>query len=149
MVTLTQRLGPLDPAESVADTLILTIEQRQRSRFRAQLTSGEEVGVILDRGGPALRAGDGLANDAGARYRVDAAAERVSTVYAGDPLLMLRVAYHLGNRHTPLEVSAEWLRYRHDHVLDDMVRGLGACPVSEMAPFQPESGAYGRGHHHE
>ncbi len=149
MHTLTQRIGALAPDQPVAGTLVLTIEQRERSRFRTELANGETIGVILERGGPALRAGDGLANDAGAVYRIEAASESVSTVRSDDPLVLLRAAYHLGNRHTPLEVADGYLRYRHDHVLDAMVRGLGAEPLHETAPFQPESGAYaGGGHHH-
>jgi len=149
METLTQRLGALAADQDVVGTLVLTIEQRERSRFRATLDNGEVIGVILERGGAALRAGDGLADDTGRIYRVEAAPEPVSTVRSDDPLMLLRAAYHLGNRHTPLEVAKGYLRYRHDHVLDEMVRGLGAEPTHETAPFQPESGAYaGGGHHH-
>ncbi len=150
MITLIRRLGPLSDDQPVDGALVLTIEQRERSRFRACLSNGEAVGVMLPRGGPVLKAGDGLADETGRVYRIEAAPEPVSTVRADNPLLLLRAAYHLGNRHTPLEVTPDWLRYRHDHVLDDMVRGLGLDPVREMAPFQPESGAYGHGsgHHH-
>jgi urease accessory protein len=148
MQTLTRRLGPLAPAQPIAGTLVLTIEQRERSRFRATLQTGETLGVILDRGGPSLRAGDGLADDSGTVYRVEAAPESVSTLRSADPLVLLRAAYHLGNRHTPLEVGAGYLRYRHDHVLDAMVQGLGVEPIHENAPFEPEPGAYGGGHSH-
>ena len=82
---------------------------------------------------------------------VIASAETVSKVTCDQPLLLLKAAYHLGNRHVPLQVTEHWLRYQHDHVLDDMVRGLGLQVSVEQAPFQPESGAYhrhGAGHSH-
>lgn len=86
---------------------------------------------------------------------VIAADETVSTVRSDDAVLLARACYHLGNRHVPLQVEAGWCRYLHDHVLDDMVRGLGLSVETETAPFQPEPGAYGgssgghtHGHHH-
>ena len=63
-----------------------------------------------------------------------------------DPKALARAAYHLGNRHVPVQVGDGWLRYLADHVLDDMLRGLGLEPKSEQAPFEPESGAYGHVH---
>ncbi|HEY3809402.1 MAG TPA: urease accessory protein UreE [Steroidobacteraceae bacterium] len=131
--------------------LVLPFELRSRSRFRAQLAGGEEVGVLLARG-QILRGGDLLLADDGRVVEVAAAPEWVSTVRASDARLLARAAYHLGNRHVALQVGEGWLRYSHDHVLDDMVRGLGAEPVAEQAPFEPEAGAYhgeGHGHTHE
>ena len=72
--------------------------------------------------------------------------EAVSTVNADDPKALARAAYHLGNRHVAVQVGDGWLRYLADHVLDDMLRGLGLEPKSERAPFEPESGAYGHAH---
>ena len=79
---------------------------------------------------------------------IEAASEDVSTVHHEDPVMLARAAYHLGNRHVPLQVGDGWLRYQHDHVLDDMVRGLGLAVKTETAPFEPEAGAYGGGHGH-
>ena len=82
---------------------------------------------------------------------VRAAQETVSTVYVTDALLLARAAYHLGNRHVLLQITADWLRYQHDHVLDDMIHQMGLDVVCEQAPFEPEAGAYssgGHGHHH-
>jgi len=71
-------------------------------------------------------------------------------VRADDPRLLARVAYHLGNRHVALQIGAGWLRYSHDHVLDELSRGLGAQLTIEQAPFEPEAGAYhdASGHSH-
>lgn len=127
--------------------LVLPYEQRCRSRFRTRLADGAEVGVLLARG-QILRGGDRLLAEDGRVVEVTAAPESVSTVRARDARLLARVAYHLGNRHVALQVGDGWLRYSHDHVLDDMVRGLGAELLAEQAPFEPEAGAYHQGHEH-
>lgn len=125
----------------------LTFAQRERSRLHVHLDSGEEAGLFLARG-TVLKEGDVLSNEAGYKVTVKAAEESVSTITAKDTHLLLRIAYHLGNRHVPLQVEPTWLRYVHDHVLDDMVRQIGGLVRSEKAPFNPETGAYGGGHHH-
>jgi len=127
--------------------LLLPFDLRSRSRFRARLVSGEEVGVQLTRG-QILRGGDRLLIEDGRVVEVRAAPESVSTVRTPDARLLARAAYHLGNRHVALQVGDGWLRYGHDHVLDDMVRGLGAEITLEQAPFEPEAGAYHGGHEH-
>ena len=130
--------------------LTLPIEQRVRSRLRARLDDGREVGLFLPRG-TLLRGGDRLGGDDGLVIEVVAAAETVSTIHCDDPTLLARAAYHLGNRHIPLQVEAGGLRYQHDHVLDDMLRQMGLELVVEQAPFEPEAGAYqqaAEGHHH-
>jgi urease accessory protein len=99
--------------------------------------------------GSVLRGGDTLALSDGRVVLVSAAPELVSTVRAESARALARVAYHLGNRHIPLEVGEGFVRYQHDHVLDGMVRELGLMVVVEDAPFEPEGGAYGRhGHSH-
>ncbi len=110
--------------------------------------------MFLERG-TILRDGDLLLADDGRVVEVEAAPESVSTVQADDPRQLARACYHLGNRHVALQIGAGWLRYQHDHVLDDMVRGLGLEVRSELAPFEPEGGAYvshaashGHGHTH-
>ncbi len=128
------------------DSLTLPFDLRQRSRARVRLDSGADA-VVLTARGTVLRDGDVLRADNGEIVVVRAADERVSTVRAAVPLGLVRAAYHLGNRHVALQVTAGWLRYRHDHVLDDMVRGLGLDVHVEDAPFEPEAGAYGGGHH--
>jgi len=128
-------------------TLTLPYELRQKSRLRANLDNGDEVGLLLPRG-TVLRGGDCLKSETGEVILVRAAEEVVSTVSEKDPTLFARACYHLGNRHVPLQIGAGWLRYLHDHVLDDMLQGLGLQVTCERAPFEPEAGAYGGGHHH-
>ena len=131
----------------VTGRLTLPYELRQKSRLRARLDDGAEIGLFLPRG-TVLRHGDCLRTDSGGLIEVCAAAECVSTVHSDTPLQLLRAAYHLGNRHVPLQIDTHSLRYRHDHVLDDMVRQLGLSVQVEQAPFEPEAGAYGGGHQH-
>lgn len=131
------------PAASKADLqLMLPWQLRNRSRLRTALATGEEVGLILERGA-VLRDGDLLLADDGRVIQVVAGPETVSTVRSADALSLLRAAWHLGNRHVALQISTGWLRYQHDHVLDEMVRGLGLEVNVEEAPFEPEAGAYG------
>jgi len=102
---------------------------------------------VLPRG-QVLRGGDLLLASDGRVIQVEAASETVSTVRSAEPGLLARAAYHLGNRHVALQIGAGWLRYGHDHVLDEMVRGLGLPVTVEQAPFEPEAGAYHGGHEH-
>ena len=74
-----------------------------------------------------------------------AAAQTLSLVRAADPVALARAAYHLGNRHVPVQVGAGWLAYEHDHVLDDMVEELGLAVETRVAPFEPEAGGYRHG----
>jgi len=124
----------------------LTLEQRLRSRLRIRLDDGREAGIMLARG-ETLKDGDLLASVDGLVVRVRAAPEAVSTATSDDALLLARICYHLGNRHVPLQIERGQLRWRHDHVLDDLVRRLGLPVAVERAPFEPEPGAYG-GHVH-
>jgi urease accessory protein len=126
--------------------LVLPFEMRNRSRFRATLEDGIEVGVILPRG-RILRGGDRLRATDGRIVEIAAAPETVTTAHARDADMLARGAYHLGNRHVAMQIGPLWLRYSHDHVLDDMVHGLGFRVVVEKSPFEPEGGAYA-GHSH-
>lgn len=130
-----------------APTLTLAYEARCKSRFAATLDSGEEVGVVLPRG-TVLRDGDMLVADDGGLVRVIAAAQSVLRVRAPDRLTLTRAAYHLGNRHTPVEVGIDELKLEADPVLEDMLKRLGAQVERATLPFQPEAGAYGGGHRH-
>ncbi|WP_045224329.1 urease accessory protein UreE [Methyloterricola oryzae] len=147
MLELTERAPEGAQANAI---LTLTFDQRQRSRLRAALDSGADAGVLLPRGS-VLRDGDLLQGEGGVVVRIKAAAEVTSVVRTEDPLLFARACYHLGNRHVPLQIGEGELRYLHDHVLDDMLRGMGLAVVRESAPFEPEPGAYASGgatHHH-
>ena len=136
------------------DSVALVYDERKRSRLKVTLASGAEAGIFLERGDH-LHDGDRLgAEDGSAVVEILAAPERLVEATADNPLLFARAAYHLGNRHVPVQIlptdAGGRLRFQIDHVLADMVGGLG-CGVAETeAPFQPESGAYGShgGHQH-
>lgn len=139
MILLTQRLGEAGP---ISATATLSLDTRIKSRVRITLDDGRDAGLMLERG-QLIRGGELLADAEGVEVvRILAAAEQVSTVRCADPLLLARAAYHLGNRHVPLQIEREFVRYQHDHVLDDMVRGFGLQVSVEQAPFEPEAGAY-------
>ena len=136
-----------DEEEKNASTLTLPFELRKKSRLKEKLDDGTEVGLILSRG-ELLRGGDYLRAENNLIIKIVAAKESVSTIRHDDHLMLMRAGYHLGNRHVPLQISKDWVRYEHDHVLDDMVKGLGLNVEVESAPFEPEAGAYGGGHKH-
>jgi len=146
MLTLTHRLSA-DPAQPVSLVLPLTAEERTRSRYRLRLEN-EEVFLHLPRG-TVLQDGDLLQDSEGnQRVRVIARPEPVLTVTAATPLELLRAAYHLGNRHVTLEINAAYLRLAPDPVLKTMLEQLSLQVRAEIAPFQPEVGAYHRHHGH-
>jgi urease accessory protein len=130
-----------------AVTVTLTYDERCKSRARLKLDDGSEAALMLERG-TVLADGDLLAGDDGVIVAVKAAPETLSAVRTADPLALARAAYHLGNRHVPLQVMPGDLRYQHDHVLDDLVIALGLKVEVVKAPFHPEGGAYGRSHAH-
>ena len=133
---------------SVAGELRLPFERRQKSRQRATLASGEEVAIELPRG-QVLRGGDWVVASDGRVIEVVAEAERVIHVECDTPQALARAAYHLGNRHVPVQVGEGWLRLAADRVLERMLEGLGAKLTSLEAPFEPEAGAYGAHHRHD
>lgn len=148
MLTLHSKI---DSNETIDGELVLPYELREKSRLRAQLSSGEEVAVFTVRGS-VLRDGDLLKGDDGRVVRIVAAREATYRVDCATPRELLRCAFHLGNRHTQAQVAGDatrgFLRIRKDTVLKEMLEGLGATVTEEHAPFEPESGAYGGGHHH-
>lgn len=131
-----------DASAIASERLVLPFELRCKSRLRARLAGGEEVGLFLERAG-ILRGGDKLLAKDGRVVEVVPAPEAVSEARGEDPLLLARAAYHLGNRHVPVELRPGLLRFGSDHVLAEMVRGLGLAVSETEAPFEPESGAYG------
>ena len=151
MLTLNTKI---DTATVIDGELILPYALREKSRQRAALASGEEVAVFTLRG-TVLRDGDllqGSEPDGTLRVvRIVAAAEETYRVDCATPQALLRCAFHLGNRHTQAQVGQDdqggFLRIRRDPVLKDMLAGLGAQVTEDRAPFEPESGAYGGGHH--
>lgn len=142
LTTITQN------AVNAPANVTLPFEQRCKSRLRVILDDGREAAIMLPRG-TILRNGDLLSDGNRIAVRVKAAAESVSTVYSDNSNALARACYHLGNRHVALMITADFIRYQHDHVLDDMVRGLGLNVKHEEAVFEPEAGAYQeQGHHH-
>lgn len=137
----------VDSAASIAARLVLPYDQREKCRLRARLDNGEEVAIFTVRG-TVLRGGDLLSGEDGRVIEVVAAREPTYLVQCPTVLVLARCAFHLGNRHTQAQVGAGNLRIRQDPVLRDMLTGLGALVTPELAPFEPESGAYGGGHHH-
>jgi urease accessory protein len=131
--------------------LELTFDARQKSRLRTHLVSGEEAALVLPRG-EVLRGGDLVVASDGRVVEVIAAAERVLHVECASVTELARCAYHLGNRHVPVEVGEGFLRLAEDHVLEKMLAGLGAKLSHITAPFEPEAGAYrgnAAGGHHD
>lgn len=144
MISIEHRAEAASPA---TEQLLLNFDTRSKCRFRTRLASNEEVGVFLERG-RTLRSGDKLLTSDNRVVEVIAADEALFEADCADPLLLLRAAYHLGNRHVPVQIDRNtgWLRFAVDHVLRDMVRGLGLAVREIVAPFEPEAGAYA---HHE
>lgn len=144
MRKIVEKIAPTVPANV---TVTLEHADRQKSRGLLRLDDGSEAALILERGS-GLRHGDRLLADDGLVVAVEAARETLSIVTAKNPLDLIRAAYHLGNRHVPVQIEAARLAYLHDHVLDDMVRELGFQVGVAEEHFEPECGAYGgRGEH--
>jgi urease accessory protein len=130
---------------AVDGVLTLAFAERRRSRLRTRLDDGRGAALILPHG-TVLRDGDRLrAEERGAVIAVRAAEETLSWATTGDPLLLARAAYHLGNRHVPVQIGEGSLAYQHDHVLDGMVREMGLELQVRQAPFEPEGGGYRHG----
>jgi len=128
-----------------AATLTLDWDVRQKSRFEATDSLGRSVGVFLSRG-TVVRGGDVLVAEDGSLVRVEAAPQtvlRITTCTAhGSPFDLTRAAYHLGNRHVPIELRPDHLQIEPDHVLAEMLRAMHLIVNTVNAPFEPESGAY-------
>jgi urease accessory protein len=155
MLRFTEMVGHVDKA-AAGDGPLLTLgfEDRRRSRMRIRTDDGREAALLLPRG-TILRDGDRLRDpEQDEVVTVRAADETLSRVHATGAVALARAAYHLGNRHVPVQVGAGWLAYEHDHVLDDLVEELGLAVETCTAPFEPEAGGYRHGddkqrHQHE
>jgi urease accessory protein len=134
-----------------APTVTLDWDTRQKSRFDFTDSSGRHVGVFLPRG-TVVRGGDVLVAEDGTCIRVVAADQPVLVITActehGSPFDLTRAAYHLGNRHVPIELKPDHLKIEPDHVLADMLRNMHLAVAEADAPFEPEGGAYGSHHGH-
>src|SRR5450631_1000069 len=135
------------PQAQHQEQLSLPFELRQKSRLRTKLVSGEEAGLFLEHGS-VLRGGDILRANDGRIVVIIAADEELMEAKCATPFELARAAYHLGNRHVPVQIGEGWLRFQADEVLAQMLRGLKAVVTRLTAPFEPEAGAYAGGHHH-
>ncbi|MDP2247044.1 MAG: urease accessory protein UreE [Nitrosomonadales bacterium] len=144
MLNITERI---DAPTRIDDYVALPFDQRKKSRLRVTLQSGVEAALFLERGS-ILRGGDCLRAEDGRVVQVKAAEQPVMDVTAMSAKALTCAAYHLGNRHVPLQVGDAWLRLEQDHVLKEMLLGLGVSVNDLYAPFEPEAGAYGGGHKH-
>ena len=142
-----------------ASTIELDWDVRQKSRFDTTDSAGRALGVFLPRG-TVLRGGDALVADDGSVVRVLAAPQTVLRIthctHHGSPFDLIRAAYHLGNRHVPIELKPDFLQIEPDHVLADLLQAMHLMVAQVQAPFEPENGAYGEhghgpghGHHHD
>lgn len=148
MIELKLKIAPgASPRPVPQAQLKLPFDLRQKSRLRTQLVDGEDAWLLLPRG-DILRGGDLLHASDGRIVEVIAQAEDVLHVECANATELTRAAYHLGNRHVPVQVGDGFLRIAADHVLADMLRGLGARLTPMHEPFEPEAGAYGGGHQH-
>ena len=135
-------------AASAIDRVVLDADERHRRRIA--LTGERGTQFLLDLPhATALRDGDGLVLEDGAIVRVAGKPEALVEIAAASARELARLAWHIGNRHTDMQVMGEALRIRRDHVLEDMLCGLGARLTPIEAPFEPEHSAYGHGHHHD
>src|SRR5712675_3710064 len=132
--------------EAPADTVVLDFDDRHRRRMAMTGTRGLEFLLDLENA-MALRGGDALVLDDNRLIEVVAAPEPLLEIRGQDPQHLVRVAWHLGNRHLPTQIMPKGLRIRRDHVIEAMVKGLGARVIEIEAPFDPEGGAYAGGGH--
>ncbi len=137
-----------------ATSITLDWDVRQKSRFESTDSAGRQVGVFLQRG-QVVRGGDVLVGEDGSLLKVLAAPQAVLRITHctahGTPFDLTRAAYHLGNRHVPIELQADHLKIEPDHVLADMLRSMHLIVNEVSEGFEPENGAYGEhggGHHH-
>jgi urease accessory protein len=147
MIRATQVQGQHRWTQAAADTVVLDFDDRHRRRMAMTGTRGLEFLLDLENA-VALRGGDALVLEDGRLVEVVAAPEPLVEIRGADPLHLVRVAWHLGNRHLPTQIMPKGLRIRRDHVIEAMVTGLGARIIEIEAPFDPEGGAYASGHAH-
>ena len=148
MIRATRIQGQHRWNEAPADTVVLDFDDRHRRRMAMTGTRGLEFLLDLENA-VALRGGDALVLEDGRMVEVVAAPEPLIEIRCKDPQHLVRVGWHLGNRHLPTQIMAKGLRIRRDHVIEAMVKGLGARVIEIEAPFDPEGGAYaGGGHAH-
>ena len=147
MITATRILSAGSWSGTPADTLTLERDDRHRRRLVMRCV-GKTVFLLDLKEAAVMKDGDALELEDGRLILVQAVPERLLEITASSPAELVRVAWHLGNRHLPTQLLGDRLRIRHDHVIEDMLKGLGATVATILAPFDPEGGAYGHGEVH-
>lgn len=134
--------------DPINDSITLDHDTRKKARIKGQTDQGKAVGIFVERGHPLL-VGEILKTECGLLIEVKGQEEAVSTAVASDWLNFSKICYHLGNRHTSLQIGELWVRFKPDHVLEELAENYGLSINRSPAIFEPESGAYGaRGHSH-
>ena len=141
MIRATQVRAHYRWTQAPADTVVLGFDDRHRRRMAMTGTRGLEFLLDLENA-TVLRGGDALVLDDGRLIEVVAAPEALAEIRGADPQQLVRISWHLGNRHLPTQIMPKGLRIRRDHVIEAMVKGLGARIIEIEAPFDPEGGAY-------
>jgi urease accessory protein len=144
MIRATRVFPSAEWSHAATDSVVLDFDQRHRRRIAMKGARGVEFLLDLPEA-TALREGDGLLLEDGRIVEVKAAAEPLAEITARSAGELVRIAWHLGNRHLPTQLLDGRLRIRRDHVIEAMVVGLGGTVAAVSAPFDPEAGAYGPG----
>jgi len=136
--------------DEIADSITLDQDTRKKARIKAVTDKGQDIGIFMERGHPLL-IGQVLKTECGLLIEVKGKEEDVSTAIASNWLLFSKVCYHLGNRHTSLQIGELWVRFKPDYVLEELAENYGLTIDKTPAVFEPESGAYGKksSHSHE
>ncbi|MGJ8680073.1 urease accessory protein UreE [Paraglaciecola sp.] len=132
--------------DPIDGSITLDHDTRKKARIKGQTDQGESIGIFVERGHPLL-VGEVLKTECGKLIEVLGQAEPVNTATATDWLTFSKVCYHLGNRHTVLQVGELWVRFKPDHVLAELTEQYGLIVDHTPAIFEPENGAYGKGGH--
>ena len=135
--------------QAINDSITLDRETRQKARIKGKTDQGKDIGIFVDRGNP-LHVGEVLKTECGLLIEIKGAKEPVITASTEDWHTFSKVCYHLGNRHTVLQVGERWLRFKPDHVLKELCEMYGLTTSDAPEIFEPENGAYGShsGHSH-
>jgi urease accessory protein len=146
-ITLIRNFGKIG-GEAVPVTVKLSWQERQRSRLAVMLDNGEPAAIMLPRAEP-IQEGDVLGSESGQQVRVVCAAEEILEIRAQTTFDLMRLIYHLANRHAPAMLTQDAIYIESDPVLADLARHLGATVSTVQRPFEPERGAYHGTHHHD
>lgn len=132
--------------DAIQDSITLDHDTRKKARIKTITDNGQDLGVFMERGHPLL-VGEVLKTECGQLIEVKGKAEDVSTAKTDDWLNFSRVCYHLGNRHTSLQIGEKWVRFKPDYVLEELAENYGLSIDKTPAIFEPENGAYGKNSH--